>query len=67
MRSFCPRCGTGLWFRNEEALPGIVDVQLATLDDPDAFTPQAQIQIADRIGWMTSAHLLPEFPRFPGQ
>ena len=26
-RSFCPRCGTGLWFRNAENLPGIVDVQ----------------------------------------
>ena len=61
MRSFCPDCGTGLWFRNEEFLPGIVDVQLATLDDPDAFAPQAHVQVAERIGWMKSAHGLPEF------
>lgn len=66
-RSFCPRCGSGLWFRSEETLPGIVDVQLATLDDPDAFKPQAQIQVAERIGWMKSAHELHEFERFPGQ
>ena len=67
MRSFCADCGTPLWFRNAEVLPGIVDVQLATLDDPDAFTPQAHIQVAERIGWMAEAHRLPEFARFPGQ
>jgi hypothetical protein len=66
MRSFCPDCGTGLWFRNQENLPGIVDIQTATLDNPDAFPPQAHIQIAERIGWMEAAHNLPNFPRFPG-
>lgn len=66
MRSFCPDCGTGLWFRNQEVLPGIVDIQSATLDDPDALVPQVQIQVADRIGWMAGAHDLPEFARFPG-
>ena len=66
MRSFCADCGTPLWFRNAEVLPGIVDVQLATLDDPDAFAPQAHIQVAERIGWMAEAHRLPEFARFPG-
>ena len=65
LRSFCPRCGTGLFFRNEEALPGLVDIQSATLDDPDALVPQAQIQVAERIGWMAEAHRLPEFARFP--
>ena len=25
MRSFCPDCGTGLWFRNADNLPGIVE------------------------------------------
>lgn len=66
MRSFCADCGTGLWYRNETALPGLVDIQSATLDDPAAFTPQAQIQVADRIAWMETAHTLPEFTRFPG-
>lgn len=65
MRSFCADCGTGLWFRNAVVLPGIVDVQLATLDDPGAFAPQVHIQTAERIGWMESAHSLPEFARFP--
>ncbi len=35
IRSFCPKCGTGIAYRNEEFLPGIVDIQSATLDDPD--------------------------------
>jgi hypothetical protein len=66
MRSFCPTCGTGLFFRNAETLPGIVDIQTATLDDPEALPPDAQIQVAERIGWMETAHSLPAFKRYPG-
>jgi hypothetical protein len=66
MRSFCPKCGTGIAFRNEEFLPGIVDIQSATLDDPDALPAGAHIQTAERIGWMAAAHSLPEFQRYPG-
>lgn len=66
MRSFCPTCGTGLYFRNAQTLPGIVDIQLATLDDPDALAPGVQIQVAERIGWMETAHELPQFQRYPG-
>lgn len=65
MRSFCAACGTGLYFRNAEMLPGIVDIQIATLDDPDALPPEAQIQVAERIGWMETAHALPSFARWP--
>ena len=65
VRSFCPRCGTGITYRNADMLPGIVDIQSATLDDPSAFPLQCHIQTADRIEWMASAHLLPEFARFP--
>ena len=66
LRSFCPKCGTGIAYRNEEYLPGIVDIQSATLDDPDALPAGAHIQVAERIGWMAEAHRLPEFQRFPG-
>lgn len=67
MRSFCPKCGTGITYRNAEFLPGIVDIQSATLDDPDAIPIGAHIQVAERIGWMAEAHTLPVFERFPGQ
>jgi hypothetical protein len=66
LRFFCPDCGTGVFFRNAEVLPGIVDVQAATLDDPEAFPAGVHIQTAERIGWMETAHNLPSFERFPG-
>lgn len=65
MRSFCSNCGTGLFYRNPELLPDLVEVQLATLDNPDAFAPTMQIQTAERLGWMAHIHELPAFERFP--
>lgn len=65
-RHFCPDCGTGLFYTNDVIFPGLIDVQSATLDDPEAIiAPSAQIQLADRIGWMKEAHRLPEFERYP--
>jgi hypothetical protein len=66
MRSFCPACGTGIAYRNADMLPGVVDIQAATLDDPDALPVHAQIQTAERIGWMANVHELPQFERYPG-
>ncbi|MCB1959568.1 MAG: GFA family protein [Rhodocyclaceae bacterium] len=65
MRSFCADCGSGLFYRNEAILPGLVDVQTATLDDPEALPPSVQIQMAERLKWMRDAHALPGFERFP--
>ncbi|MBL4610765.1 MAG: GFA family protein, partial [Pseudomonas sp.] len=65
MRSFCAKCGSGLFYRNETFLPGIVDVQTATLDAPDALPPSVQIQVAERLGWMQHMQELPAFTRFP--
>lgn len=64
-RHFCPDCGTGLFYVNEKNLPGIIDIQSATYDDPSAIPAQVHIQIAERIGWMEKAHELPAFDRFP--
>ncbi len=66
MRHFCATCGSGVYFVNEQYLPGLVDIQVATLDDPDALPPQAQIQVAERISWMKDLAALPEFERYPG-
>lgn len=65
-RHFCEACGTGLFYVNEAVLPGMVDVQTGTLDDPDALPAQAHIQIAERIAWIRTAHELPAFERYPG-
>ncbi len=66
MRSFCPDCGTGLYFRNAEMLPGIVDIQSVTLDNPEALSPAIHVQTAERLGWMEASHALPGFERYPG-
>jgi hypothetical protein len=64
-RQFCPVCGTGLFYTNADMLPGIIDIQSATYDDPDAVPARIHIQIAERIGWMKHAHELPAFERYP--
>ncbi len=65
-RQFCGACGTGLFYRNAEALPGIVDIHSGTLDDPEAQPPGAQIMVKDRLGWTGGMTALPEFRTYPG-
>nr|WP_294171236.1 GFA family protein [uncultured Sphingomonas sp.] len=65
-RHFCVSCGTGLFYTNEAIFPGKIDIQSATLDNPDAFPLQAEIQVAERIGWMDKVGELPRFERYPG-
>lgn len=66
IRHFCANCGTGLYFLNEQFLPGIVDIQSATLDDANDHSPGAHVQTAERLGYMARLADLPEFERFPG-
>lgn len=66
-RHFCGTCGTSLFYTNDSMLPGMTDVQVATLDEPERLPPTAEIQIAERIEWMTPIGGLPQFERFPGQ
>ncbi len=66
-RHFCADCGTGLYYTNDQMLPGITDIQSGTLDDPAAIPAQVHIQTADRIEWMKGAHELPAFERYPPQ
>jgi hypothetical protein len=64
-RHFCGDCGTGLLYTNAQNLPGIIDTQSATFDDPNAVPPQVHIQVAERLAWMERAHELPAFERYP--
>jgi hypothetical protein len=64
-RHFCPTCGSGLFYTNESVFPGMLDIQTATLDDPGMLPLQIHVQTAERIGWMESAHSLPQFERYP--
>ena len=67
-RLFCADCGTGLFYTSDAYLPGLIDVQTATLDTPDRLVaPDAQVQVAERIGWAKDLHAIPEHQRYPGQ
>ena len=66
-RHFCADCGTGLFCTNDVVFDGLIDVQSATLDEPDAIiAPQAQVQIAERIGWLQAGLQSHAFERYPG-
>ena len=64
-RSICPDCGTGLFYANAVTLPGIIDIQTSTLDDPEALPPRVQVQLADRLHWAETIAALPGYPRYP--
>lgn len=64
-RLFCGDCGTSLFYVNETIFPNMIDVQSATLENPDAVPLMAQIQTDERIGWMEALDGLPSFPRYP--
>ena len=55
----------GRFYVNEQVLPGLIDIQIATLDDPEALPPQIQVQAAERLGWMNGVDDLPAFERYP--
>lgn len=65
-RDFCGTCGTGLFYRNPEALAGIIDIQSGTLDDPESQPPGAQIMVKDRLSWTAGIAALPAFQTYPG-
>ena len=65
-RRFCGACGTSLFYFNESAMPGIVDVLTVTLDHPKTFPPALHVQMADALPWEASLESLPKFDRFPG-
>jgi hypothetical protein len=64
-RQFCGTCGTGLFYVNEHYLPGKIDLQTITLDDPSALPPSAQVQVADAPTWSLHMHELRAYQRYP--
>jgi len=65
-RQFCGACGTSLFYFNEPAMPGVVDVLTVTLDEPEALAPGLHVQMADALKWEAGLDDLPKFDRFPG-
>ncbi len=62
-RGFCARCGTSLSYRRANR-PGLFDVTTISLDDPEAFPPDKEIWLEQRLSWEAANPALPGFPRF---
>ncbi|MGA2399004.1 MAG: GFA family protein [Steroidobacteraceae bacterium] len=55
-RRFCSHCGTGLTYESERH-PHTIDVTSASLDDPEAYPPTADVLLEDKLSWQaTSPH-----------
>lgn len=61
-RHFCGRCGTPLTWREAEN-PRLVDVSIASLDNPEAVEPNVHVWTDSRIAWFETADRLPRYPR----
>jgi hypothetical protein len=63
-RNFCPVCGCRLFTDRLDSFPGLVFVQLGSLDDPGTITPKLEMFVKRRLPWVKSLGL-PEFSEMP--
>ena len=56
-RGFCANCGTPLTFAYNGT--DIIDIAIATLDDPAAAEPTSQVWTESRQAWIDRLHALP--------
>lgn len=61
-RGFCGNCGAQITFSHRD-IPDIVDVTVATLDEPNAHPPDRHIFSPDRVSWL---HLDEHLVAYPG-
>jgi hypothetical protein len=65
-RHFCGTCGGRLF--TSGTLPGsVVMIQIGSLDDPDALTPQSVIYHKDAVAWDRFDPALPVFEGMPSR
>ncbi len=64
IHAFCPTCGTPV-FLTFAAMPDLIAVHAASLDDPGGFTPQVVTYRVRGHAWDTLDPALPAFERMP--
>ncbi len=60
-REFCSDCGSQIAFRAVDS-DATVEINVGTLDDPAAVTPQYHIWCDSQISWFETADELPRYP-----
>jgi hypothetical protein len=63
-RHFCPTCGS-LMFDKSTGMPGIVVLNAAVLDDPEAFSPASVVFTRSALSWDKLDPSLPRFEAMP--
>jgi hypothetical protein len=63
-RNFCPDCGARLFTNNLEGFPGLVFVQIGSLDNADGIAPKMEIFNKRRLKW-TKALDVPQYIGMP--
>jgi len=64
IRSFAACCGTHLFLEDTKDSE-MIDVTIASLDDPTPFAPQKVIFLEDKLPWVVIDESLPSFPTIP--
>ena len=63
-RGFCGRCGTQISFM-ADYIPGLVDITIGSLDDPNAVAPTFHYWYSKHLNWLRFGDELPKHPEFP--
>ena len=63
-RGFCRNCGTQISF-TASFLPGLIDITVGSLDDPEAIKPTLHYWDSEHLSWVDFADGLPRHPEFP--
>ncbi len=62
-RGFCNNCGSSLTFRGEGW--DDVAITIASLDDPDAITPESNVFLRERLHWVRFDENMRNYDGFP--
>ncbi len=65
-RGFCPGCGTTLSYQ-ADFLPGLIDLTVASFDEPQRLQPTQHIWERQRLPWLRLADDWPRHPEWPPQ
>ena len=63
-RGFCADCGSPIQ-SNPDAVPHLVAIRAASLDDPSGFCPQMDVWTIDALPWVKMDLALPKFEKYP--
>lgn len=60
-RLFCGRCGSPMAYESDR-WPDEIHLYAASLDDPEAYRPQAHVHVAEQLPWFDVKDDLPRHP-----